>query len=270
MAADRSPPAPWRVADLAAALEAVAPARFAEPWDNVGLLVGDPGAPLGRVLLCIDLTRAVLAEALAAGAGAVVAYHPPIFRPLKRLTAGSLAYELVRAGVAVYSPHTALDVAEGGTNDVLADALDLADRRPLRPGQAAGDWPAGWGLGRVGRVAPVARRALVERAKRALGLAEVLVAGPLDGEARRAAVGAGACGDLLDDVLAAGADFYLTGEVRHHDALRAAEAGLTLVCALHSNSERGALARLGERLAERLPGLAWSQSRADADPFRVG
>ncbi|HEU4538617.1 MAG TPA: Nif3-like dinuclear metal center hexameric protein [Polyangiaceae bacterium] len=262
-------PTTRRVADLVAALEAIAPSRLAEPWDNVGLLVGDPAAPLGRVLLCVDLTRAVLTEARAAGCEAIVSYHPPLFRPLKRVTAGSLAYELVRAGVAVYSPHTALDVAEGGTNDALAEALGLSDCKPLRKGQAPGEWPAGWGLGRVGRVEGATRGEFVERVKRALGLASVLVAGPLEGEARLAAVGAGACGDLLDDVLAAGADVYVTGEVRHHDALRAAEAGLTLVCTLHSNSERGALGRLGERLAAALPGLDWSLSGLDADPFRV-
>jgi dinuclear metal center YbgI/SA1388 family protein len=260
---------PLRVADLVAALESIAPSRFAEPWDNVGLLVGDPGAPLSRALLCIDLTREVLAEARASGCEAVVAYHPPLFRPLKRLTAGSIAYELVRAGVAVYSPHTALDMADGGTNDVLADALGVVERRPLRKGQAPGEWPEGFGLGRVGRVAGRERAAFVEHVKRALGLREVLVAGPLEGEATRVAVGAGACGDLIDDVLAARADVYVTGEVRHHDALRAAEAGLTLVCTMHSNSERGALGRLGEGLARRLPGLAWAQSAADADPFRV-
>ncbi len=265
-----SPPVPpLRVADLVDALEAVAPTRLAEPWDNVGLLVGDPAAPLGRALLCIDLTREVLAEARASGCEAIVAYHPPIFRPLKRLTAGSMAYELARAGVAVYSPHTALDVAEGGTNDALADALDMTSRKPLRKGQAAGEWPEGWGLGRVGRVETTTRVEFVARVKRALGLGEVLVAGPLEGQVSRAAVGAGACGDLIDDVIAAGADVYVTGEVRHHDALRAAEAGLTLVCTLHSNSERGALGRLGERLAGRLPGLAWVLSGADADPFRV-
>ncbi|HEU4406941.1 MAG TPA: Nif3-like dinuclear metal center hexameric protein [Polyangiaceae bacterium] len=262
-------PPPWRVADLVDALEAIAPPRFAEPWDNVGLLVGDPAAPLARALLCVDLTRAVLAEARASGCEAVVAYHPPIFKAVKRLTAGSIAYELVRAGVAVYSPHTALDMAPGGTNDVLAEALGLFECRALRKGQAPGEWPAGFGFGRVGRARPRPRAEFVEHAKRALGLGEVLVAGPLEGEAATVAVGAGACGDLIDDALAARADVYVTGEVRHHDALRAADAGLTLVCTLHSNSERGALGRLGEGLARRLPGLAWALSGADADPFRV-
>jgi dinuclear metal center YbgI/SA1388 family protein len=265
------PPAarPLRVADLVDALEAIAPARFAEPWDNVGLLVGDPAAPLARALLCIDLTREVLAEARASNCEAVVAYHPPIFKPIKRLTAGSIAFELARSGVAVYSPHTALDMAPGGTNDALAEALGLFECRPLRKGQAPGEWPEGFGFGRVGRTRTQTRSEFVEHVKRTLGLGEVLVAGPLGGDASVVAVGAGACGDLIEDALAARADVYVTGEVRHHDALRAANAGLTLVCTLHSNSERGALKRLGDGLARRLPGLVWMLSGADADPFRV-
>jgi dinuclear metal center YbgI/SA1388 family protein len=126
-----------RVSDLVTAMEAIAPVRFAASWDNVGLLVGDSSAPLSRVMLCIDSTSAVVAEARDAGCDALVAYHPVLFEPLKRFLAGSPAYELARAGIAVYSPHTALDAAPGGTNDVLADALGMSARAPLRPAESA-------------------------------------------------------------------------------------------------------------------------------------
>jgi dinuclear metal center YbgI/SA1388 family protein len=62
----------------------------------------------------------------------VIAYHPPLFKPIKRLTAGDLIFDAIRRGVAVYSPHTALDVVDGGTNDVLADTVSLLHRKPLR------------------------------------------------------------------------------------------------------------------------------------------
>src|SRR5580704_9221349 len=101
------------VADLVRALEAIAPPSFAAPWDNVGLLVGDEESPVARVMLAIDCTRAVLDEAARERCEALVSYHPPIFQPTKRFTAGSIAYEAARAGIAVYSPHTALDVAAG-------------------------------------------------------------------------------------------------------------------------------------------------------------
>ena len=107
------------------------------------------------------------------------------------------------------------------------------------------------------------------RIKRGLGVKHLLVAGPISGTVRRAAVCAGSCGKLLHDAIAAKADLFLTGEVRHHDALKAAAAGMTVVCALHSNSERPVLGRLKARLAKAAPGLALSISRADRDPFAV-
>lgn len=251
--------------ELCRAMDAAAPPRLAEAWDNVGLLVGDRAAPLAGVLLAIDLTRPVLDEAVALGCSAVVAYHPVIFKGLTRLLAGTVPYELVRRGVAVYSPHTALDVAPGGTNDLLADAVGMTDRAPLRVTVPA----EGLGLGRVGAVAPIERAALLARVRAALGVEHLLVAGPTEGEVTRAAVGAGACGDLVDAVIAAGAGFYLTGEMRHHDALKAAAAGVTVACALHSNSERRALDALASRLRGALPGVAVHLSRSDRDPFRV-
>jgi dinuclear metal center YbgI/SA1388 family protein len=251
--------------DITAVLESLAPSALAEPWDNVGLLVGDPSQEVTHALLAIDATPAVIAEAVAAGCELIVAYHPVIFDGLKRVTAGSPVYELVRRGVAVYAPHTALDVAPGGTNDVLAAIAGVIDPRPLRVTKPE----AGLGLGRVGDITPIDRAALIDRVRNGLGLAHVLVAGPTEGEVRRVAVGAGACGDLFKDALRAGAGLYLTGEMRHHDALRAADGGLTVVCALHSNSERKTLDVVAARLASALPGLRVTVSQRDRDPFCV-
>ena len=121
--------------ELLSVLEEIAPTRNAEAWDNVGLLVGDPRRGVSKAMLTIDYTAAGRGEAAREGCDAVVAYHPPIFEAIKRVTAAaSLVFDAIRRGVAIYSPHTALDVAEGGTNDMLADAigLDAADRMPLR------------------------------------------------------------------------------------------------------------------------------------------
>ena len=360
------------VGDLKTAMDALAPPHAAEAWDNVGLLIGDPAAGLTGVLLCIDLTPGVLDEAADAGANAVVAYHPPIFKGIKRLTPAEITFECVRRGVAVYSPHTALDVAAGGTCDMLADALGLIETRPLRPTPAgessavklvvyaptdaadavadalfdagagsigrydrcafrsAGvgsfrggegtnpavgtpgreerveevrletivpadrldavtaalraahpyeepafdlfprrDAPAAVGMGRVGRLAePATRRALVERAKRELGVDRLLLAGPDEGDVTTAAVGPGSCGgDLLRLAAAAGAGFYLTGELRHHDALLAARLGVTACCVLHSNSERPVLGRVRAHLEASLPGVSVRRSDRDRDPF---
>ncbi|WP_394847755.1 Nif3-like dinuclear metal center hexameric protein [Pendulispora brunnea] len=257
------------VRDVVAVLEGIAPTRFAEPWDNVGLLLGDPSASVSRVLLAIDCTEAVADEARARGAELIVAYHPPIFQPLKRVTAPGLVFSAIRDGLAIFSPHTALDVAPGGTNDVLGDVVGLVTRAPLRtqPPKGGEPLPPGFGMGRIGDVEPTTRAALIERIKSGLGVSHALVAGPTAGDVRRVAVCAGSCGDLYRDALAAGADVFLTGELRHHDALAAAAAGMTVVCALHSNSERVAL----EALAQRLRGSAIivDRSERDRDPFAI-
>jgi dinuclear metal center YbgI/SA1388 family protein len=359
-----------KVSDLVGAMETIAPTRFAAAWDNVGLLVGDPRGPLHKVLLTVDCTRAVVGEASAGGFEAVVAYHPPIFDAQKRFVAGSAAFEAARAGLAVFSPHTALDVAEGGTNDVLADLLGMTERAPLRAatsrdaelklvtfvpashveavsqavfaagagrigeysscsfrmagtgtflggegthpavGQAGrleevGELrletvvPAGRvegvvralraahpyeepafdllplaaaprarGFGCVGGVGPASVAQLVDRVKSGLGVDGVLLAGISDRQVARAAVCAGSGADLIPDAIAAGAALLLTGEVRHHDALRATEAGMAVVCTRHSTSERAVLGGLERRLRELLPGVDVRRSDEDRDPFR--
>jgi dinuclear metal center YbgI/SA1388 family protein len=129
-------------------LEECAPLRHAESWDNVGLLLAplsdrlDATRPpsVRRALLCIDLTDAVLDEALGGGFDLVIAYHPPLFRPIKRLrpaVPGERRFiALARAGVAVYSPHTALDAAPNGVNDWLAGGVGPGEVRPLAQAEA--------------------------------------------------------------------------------------------------------------------------------------
>jgi dinuclear metal center YbgI/SA1388 family protein len=351
-------------------MEAIAPTRFAAQWDNVGLVVGDPASIVDRVLLTIDCTLAAVDEAKRSRCGAIVSYHPPIFEAVRRFTAGSPAYEAARAGIAVYTPHTALDVADGGTNDVLADALGMTMRAPLRrldarhgaqyklvtfvpsdhadavsramfqagagrigkysfcsfraagtgtffgeegalpvvgqPGRleeaaelrletvvpvasaeavvkalrsahpyeepafdlvVLAEPPSQGGFGRKGTVDRTRLHLIVERIKVALETPHVLVAGDLDREVTSAAVCAGSGGEMVDDAIRARVDLLLTGEVRHHDALRALEAGMAVVCTRHSTSERAALAVLRQQLAGRLPHVAFACSREDHEPF---
>lgn len=128
----------WRVSQIVDVLERIAPPELAQEWDNVGLVAGDPHARCQGVLLCIDLTQTVLSEAISAGVGLIAAYHPPIFKPILRLRADAkgpeaAVFAAVRKGLAVYCMHTALDAADGGTNDVLAALCGLKDPRPFGP-----------------------------------------------------------------------------------------------------------------------------------------
>jgi dinuclear metal center YbgI/SA1388 family protein len=391
-----------KVREIAAVLDAIAPPALAEDWDNVGLLIGDADAPADKLMLCIDLTGAVLAEASRARVKMVMAYHPPIFRSVARVTADDTpaVYRAAAAGLAVYSTHTALDVAPGGTNDVLAGVLGIVDAAPIAQAVRAGEYklvvfappanlsavagaafaagagtigreyehcsffthgigtfkgsaksnptigrpgheeaveelrlelivprgriaavvaavraahcyeepaidvlpltdvPAGVGMGRIGRLArPSSTDALVRRVKKAVGIDKVLLARSAEnmgtgtsrprharprlsqspysgqecmpGKVAVAACAAGSAGSLYKSAAAAGATFYLTGEMRHHDALAATAAGLDVVCLGHSNSERIALTALADRLRKDLPALKVVLSAADRDPFEI-
>jgi hypothetical protein len=125
------------------------------------------------------------------------------------------------------------------------------------------------GQGRIGPVPRIERGELFDRIKKELDLSHLLIAGPPRGPVERVACCAGSCGDFVKDALAAKAELFLTGELRHHDALEAAKAGMTVVCTLHSNSERAVLKRLMSRLAERLPGMTFQTSQKDRDPFTI-
>lgn len=125
------------VAEVARWLEEFAPARLAESWDNVGLIWGDPGAEVERVMTCLTVTDKTALEAVHERAELIVSHHPVLFRPVQRIRAdrpetGAL-WTLAQAGVAILSPHTAFDNTAGGINDGLAQRLGLCDVHPLRP-----------------------------------------------------------------------------------------------------------------------------------------
>jgi dinuclear metal center YbgI/SA1388 family protein len=262
-----------KLTDVVRTLDELAPLRYAESWDNVGLVVGDPNANIQRVLVTVDYSSPVAEEARTRGVQLVVAYHPPIFAAVKRVPHGALWADALRRGIALYSPHTALDVALAGTNDFLADACGVAaaGRRPLRPFASRGpsSEPEGVGLGRVGDAAPEPLRNVVAKLKSALGLELVLVAGSLDTVVSRVAVAAGAGGELLEDAVRERAELFVTGEVRHHDALSAVGRGVAVIATLHSNSERAAVKAFAARLGARLGGVEVFSSERDADPFVV-
>ncbi len=122
--------------EICCVLEGLAPLHLAQSWDNVGLLAGDRQAECASISLAIDLTDAVLDEAIQDKHDLVMAYHPPLFKPISSLRAGSsgtdaLVWKAIRNNIAVYSMHTALDAADGGTNDVLAEICGAADLQPF-------------------------------------------------------------------------------------------------------------------------------------------
>ena len=125
------------VADVTTWLEEFAPSRLAEPWDNVGLLWGDPGAVVERIMTCLTVTPATAAEAIRERAALIVSHHPILFRETKKIRADlpetAHLWEIARAGIAIASPHTAFDNTRDGINDILCRRLGLFEVEPLRP-----------------------------------------------------------------------------------------------------------------------------------------
>lgn len=262
-----------RISEVLAVFEAIAPLGLAEDWDNVGLLLApQENGEIRRVLLCIDLTEAVLTEALDERAELVLAYHPPIFKGLKRLTpadaTGRILIEAMRGGVFIYSPHTALDATPGGINDWLGELLGAGMRRPIATHRTI----EGVGAGRfieLGQPMPLAEA--VGRIKAGLGLAQVRVAASPQhrrGQVIRSfAVCAGAGGSVFERLTHA--DLLLTGEMRHHDIMARVAAGSSVIVTDHTNTERGYLPRLRTTLLQRLERIEVMISEVDRDPLVI-
>ena len=204
-------------------MQQLAPPELAEHWDNPGLLV-DCGGDVRRVLVTLDITPEVVAEAAAKQCTVIVAHHPVIFDPLKRLCPADVPYQLVQAGISAICMHTNLDAAEGGVNEVLAGIFGMRDWKVFADG-----------CGRVGEVDPITVPELARKAQAVLG---GRCNQPRSGPAvqvkfadtgrtvKRLAVISGAGGSMFEDALAVGADCLLTGEANHHAAIDAVRLGL--------------------------------------------
>jgi len=234
------------------------PAATAEDWDNVGLLVGDLSVTVLNVLTCLTLTPTVCREAVDGKVDLIVSHHPFPFRPFKRITSetveGRLLLELIRNGIAVYSPHTAHDSAPDGVNQQLADLFGLVAIEPLNPN----------GSGRIGNLPQPSKLAdLLTRIEDRLGRCSFV--GEPNRMIRRIAIGCGAADGFVTAASDAGADLLLVGEARFHACLQADSLGLAMILSGHFASERFAVETLAEKIAAKFPELRCTPSRTERD-----
>ncbi|MEZ6070167.1 MAG: Nif3-like dinuclear metal center hexameric protein [Pirellulales bacterium] len=265
------------VGSISEFLEAYAPPSLAEDWDNVGLLVGDPGQTVQRVMTCLTITPESADEAIADGVNMIVTHHPLPFRPLRRLTTksheGRLLWQLMSRGVAIYSPHTAFDSCRRGINRQLAEGIALRDVHPLVPveneSNNGADVDVTMGGGRHGTLdAPLELAALAGRLKAFLAVDRVQLVGEPTRALRRVAVACGSAGTFLQPAIAAGCEALVTGEVSFHTCLEAQAAGVALILLGHYASERFAVAGLADVLAEAFPELSVWASRHEQNPLQ--
>jgi dinuclear metal center YbgI/SA1388 family protein len=198
-----------------------------------------------------------------------VSHHPLLFKAVKRITAetseGRTLLTLLKAGVAVYSPHTAFDSAAQGINHRLAARLGLSDVRPLRP--AADDSLEGGG--RFGRLAKDASLSeFLEQVRAALKLEAVGYVGDPETNVRTVAVACGSAAEFLDDAARHGCDVLLTGEARFHACLEARSRGVAMVLAGHYATERPAVEELAAVIAQHFKGLESIPSAVERDPLQ--
>jgi dinuclear metal center YbgI/SA1388 family protein len=233
------------VVDLVEWLEHRYPPAWAADWDRVGLVLGEPSAEVHRVLLAVDCVPETAEEALANRADLLITHHPLLLRGVSSVAPvtykGRIVHRMISQGAALYVAHTNADVAAPGVSDALAHRLGLTDLRPLRPadGVAAG---AGRGSGRVGSLAgsmSLAEFATVAARRLPETQWGVRAAGDPDRTISTVAVCGGAGDTYLEDARRAGADVYLTADLRHHPASEYVSAGgPALLDAAHWATER--------------------------------
>jgi len=252
-------------------LDGYAPPRLAEDWDNVGLLVGDASQEVDRLMTCLTVTPESVAEAIKSGVGLIVSHHPLPFRPLKRLTteqtASKLLWDLIRAGVAIYSPHTGFDSAAGGINQSLATRIGLRNIHPLIP---MIDDTDGLGSGRIGDCQRLTLGDWIESLKQNFSLSRVQFVGDRGATVSKVAIACGSGGSFLEAAIEAGCDAFLTGETNFHTCLEARARNVSLALLGHYASERFAVEMLANVLAEQFPEIEVWASGQESDPLSWG
>lgn len=220
------------------------PTNTACDFDNVGFLVGDRSAEVEKVLVALDCDLAAVKCAVGSGCKLIITHHPVIFDPLKAVTKGSVVYELIENGISVISMHTNLDIAEGGVNDCLCEALGLQDVEVFESAD-------GFKL-RKG-ISPISDpHALAESIKQNLGGTVRYVAGrPI----KNVLVCSGAGGDFLADAINGSFDALITADVKHHLFLEALNAGISLFDAGHYHTENVVIAPLCKVLKDKFPNI---------------
>ena len=244
-----------KIQEIFETLCAWAPLSLQMDFDNAGFQIGRGEGPVTRVLLALDVTDAVVEEALEMGAELIISHHPLLFHAAKSITDADPAMDrilrLAENRIAVISMHTNLDIAEGGVNDVLIRLLGAEPEEGLDVA----------GCGRVGQLPePCDMPVFLARCKERLGVSGLRFydAGR---PVRRLAVMGGGGGESLEDAWRKGCDTYVTADLKYHQFLRAEELGLNLIDGDHFCTENPVIPVLRERLTAAFPELDFQVSK---------
>ena len=236
-----------------------APPELAESWDNTGLQVGDPDAPVQRLMVALDATENVLEAASERKAQMVLTHHPLLFRPvssldiskqLPRLLAGFL-----RKNIALAAAHTNLDSTVGGVSDLLANALGLSDVKPLQTSEPN---PPSVGLGRIGNLPYGCKLSeIMLKVSSMLRNPGLLVVGHPEQMITRVALCGGSGSDLWPMAVDEDADLFLSAEIKHHIAREAEQMGKAIIDAGHFYTEWPVVPAMAEYMKQQASDEGW-------------
>ncbi|MEQ1747227.1 MAG: Nif3-like dinuclear metal center hexameric protein [Saprospiraceae bacterium] len=256
-----------QIQDIIAVLEAVAPPHLQESYDNAGLIVGNPAAPVTGVLFCLDSTEAIVTEAQNKGCNLVVAHHPIVFRGLKRLNGTTYVertvMQAIRDGIALYAIHTNLDnVHRQGVNAKIAEKLGLHDTQILSPKPGQTDIGAGL-VGQLG--GPMPERDFLLHVKTALSSGCVRHTTLLGKPVQRVAVCGGSGSFLLAEALRTGADVFVTADFKYHEFFDA-EGRIVVADVGHFESEQFTIELLHGIVRDNFPNFALHLTEVRTNP----
>ena len=260
------------LADIVGCIEDFASPGLQEKWDNTGwqLCPHSPSSPCTGVMLCLDVTPEVVAEAEAEGCNLIISHHPLIFKGLRQITGASpverAVISAISGGIAVYSSHTALDSASLGVSHKLGTMLGLEDMSVLSPQPGS---PL-TGLGVIGRfAAPLTTEAFIHRVKEVYGAPVIRRSAGPEGmtEVSRVALCSGSGGEFVGTAIGKEADAYITSDTRYHDFVDFGKK-ILMIDTGHFESEICTKSIFSAIISEKFPTFAIRQSRAEQNPVR--
>lgn len=256
-----------KISEITAVIEQFAPLSWQESYDNSGLIVGRPDDEVHRALLAVDVTEAVLDEAEREGCDLVITHHPIIFHALKRFNSATAVERCVeraiRRGIALYACHTNLDSAPGGMSWQLAERLGIGRTELLQPSERG----EGVGFGVIGELAgAVPTLDFLRQVRERLGIGAIRHSAPATPTVRRVALCTGAGASLTGEARRAGAELYLTADLKYNDFMTP-DGALTVADIGHFESEYVAIDILFALLSKKLCTFALLKSRASDNPI---
>lgn len=256
----------YKVKDILAEMDKIAPLKNIHKGDNSGLLVGDPEMEVTSVLTALDITVDVVREAAEKGANVIVAHHPVIFHPLYTLDETNPACLALKLGIACICFHSPLDMADGGINDIIYDMLKEPLSLSKPDGVVEPVHPDGRGYGMVcDTFADVTPEEMAAILKQTFGCTVVRYTKGLR-TIKRIAFCSGGAGSDLPNAMALGADAYITGDVKHDQLITAKNNGISLFDCGHYHTEDNAMPYLKMRFNEDYPDLSFEIADSDRDP----